>query len=144
MILTNVQKIFNSYDYLANKRQNVYIFLHFICNWYDYISLLQSGSISVQVYLLTQGQVYQEYYSGENWAGASTANWIKNNISINNSTTDIWSIPSTQYFSSYIIGAILAPVTGEIKFQAFCDDGWTIYTAVKEPLYFYVNYFYLH
>ena len=81
------------------------------------------------MYLLTQGQVYQEYYSGTNWTGTSTANCIKNNLNINSSPSDIW-IQSTINFSNYIIGAILIPVTGNISIQVYCDDGWIVYIAV--------------
>ena len=90
------------------------------------------------MYLLTQGQVYQEYYNGLSWAGASTANCIKNNLDINNSPSDIW-IQSTINFSNYIIGAILIPVTGNITVKVLCDDEWTVY--IDDIQKFTINYF---
>ena len=89
------------------------------------ITKFQLGSVSVQVYLLTQGQVYQEYYSGSYWAGTSTKNWIQSNLSILSASTDTW-ITSTNSYSNYIIGAILSPTTGNITFGFQCDDGWII------------------
>ena len=83
------------------------------------------GSISVQVYLLTPQKVYQEMYSGINWNGESTGNWIVDNYLINTQPEGVWN-GDKNGFSSYIIGAFLAPATTSIEFNFECDDGWII------------------
>ena len=84
------------------------------------------GSVSVQVYLMTPGKDYQEYYSNNYWLGAPASNWIANFLNFNSNIPSGWGTYSS-FFSSFIIGAILTPVTGTYNFSINNDDGWTVY-----------------
>ena len=97
----------------------------------SFYSWFKSGSVSVQVYLQTQSRVYQDIFSGQNWAGVPTKNCYKSNLDINYLASDIWFISPTDNFSSYIIGAIHVAETGNYTFQIRIDDGWEIYTVVR-------------
>ena len=83
------------------------------------------GSISVQVYLMTQGKVYQEFFGNTGLSGSPIKNWVANYLSFDGNTSGFW-ISNPDHTSANIIAWIRSPYTGKINFTAQNDDGFGV------------------
>ena len=90
------------------------------------LNKINIGTVSVQVYLLTQAKLYHEYYSNY-LSGSQISNWIVDGLKFNSSsTTNRWLSLTTEK-SAKIISTIKAPYTGTFTFNVAWDYYWSIY-----------------
>ena len=87
------------------------------------------GSVSVQVMLLTPGEVYQEHYSGTSLSGSPTKTWIVNDIAFDTSPVNFWG-SNTQSVSAKFFIMILAPIVGSVSFSIYSDEGSSAYLKI--------------
>ena len=85
------------------------------------------GSVTVQVYLLRQGKVYQEYYSNLSFSGPPMATCLVNGLNFADNNLSNFCISSTTtYFGTKIIAALLSPISGAVTFSMSADDYMSI------------------
>ena len=66
--------------------------------------------------------VSQDFYSGIDLSGSSTAHWNPASLNFDNTMTGFW-IASTDNVSSKIMTSLLSPYTGPIEFDISSNDG---------------------
>ena len=93
------------------------------------------GSISVQVYLITQSNVYQEFYNGVSLSGSSSSHWFSSSLDFNYSSKPLWLL-STDNISARINTSILSPYTGTVSFKFIHDYTSGISINDKEKIAF--------
>ena len=85
------------------------------------------GSVTVQVYLLRQGKVYQEYYSNLSFSGPLMATCLVNGLNFADNNLSNFCISSTTTnFGTKIIAALLSPISGAVTFSMSADDYMSI------------------
>ena len=105
-----------SYSYpVPNSRKNCF-------------TLIIVGSISVQVYLLTQGEVYQEHYLSPNdFTGTPDNSWTVTGLNFDQSNRNNFCSEASYNFKTKIITSLLVHNTGSINFNIEYDDGLKLY-----------------
>ena len=88
-------------------------------------SILNTGQISVQVYELTQGQVYQEFYSGLDLTGTQLNTNEANYLSFTDSTSGFYGSGKDD-LSGKLIAWVIFKEAGNKNLKYGCDDGCTI------------------
>ena len=93
--------------------------------FFHLFSSLNIGQISVQVYELTQGLVYQEFYSGLDLTGTQLNTNEANYLSFTDSTTGFYG-SGKDYLSGKLIAWVIFKETGNKNLKYGCDNGCTI------------------